>query len=377
LAVEVVPVRTKGEREEFLRLPWRLYRDDPAWVPNLLLLQREAIDEKKNPFFDEGEAQLFLARKDGRTVGRISAQVDRAHNRHHGERTAFFGFFEAVDDAEVAGALLAAAEDWARAHDFDRLRGPLSFSIAEELGVLVEGFDQPPMVAMTHSLPYYGRLIEQAGYAKAQDLLAYRWQIKEPPQRMMEAIEQTRGVPGLRVRKANRLRLNRDVSILLDIYNDAWQDNWGYVPVSPRQAKKLATDLIFIVDPNIALIAEIDGEPAGMIVGLPNLYEVIRDFRGFISPWNFLKLLWRLKVRGPETGRIMLFGVKRKFQRRRDLAGLPFLLLYELYLGSKRGRYKWCEESWILESNRRLTTILPYWGAELYKRYRVYEKALT
>jgi hypothetical protein len=377
LAVEVVPVQTKQEREQFLRLPWQLYRDDPAWVPNLLLLQRDVIDENKNPFFDDGEAQLYLALKDGAVVGRISAHVDHAHNRQNGEHTAFFGFFESTDDAEVAAALFGAAETWARDHGFDCLRGPFSFSIAEEVGILVEGFETPPMIAMTHAPPYYGPLIEANGYTKAQDLLAYRWQITEPPARMMEAVEKTRAAGGLRVRKASRLHLNRDVSILLDIYNDAWRDNWGYVPVSPRQAKKLAFDLLPIVDPNVALIAEIDGEPAGMIVGLPNLYETIRDFNGFLNPVSAVKLFWRLKIRGPETGRIMLFGIKQKFQRRRELAGLPFLLLYELYRGSLKSRYKWCEESWILESNRRMTTILPYWGAEPYKRYRIYEKSLA
>jgi hypothetical protein len=376
VAVEVVPVRTKQDREAFLRLPWQLYTNDPAWVPNLLLLQREVIDEKKNPFFDDGEAQLFIARRAGRTVGRISAQVDHAYNRHYGEQTALFGFYESIDDREVSNALLAAAEGWARAHGMSRVLGPFSFSLAEEVGTLVEGFEYPPMIAMPHALPYYGGLIEAGGYTKAQDLLAYRWQIKEPPARMMEAVEKTRAVPGLRVRKASLRHLDRDVGILLDIYNDAWKDNWGYVPVSPRQAKKLASDLRLIVDTNVALIAEIDGEPAGMIVALPNLYESIRDFKGFLNPWTALKLIWRLKVRKPETGRIMLFGVKQKFQRRRELVGLPFLLLYELYIGSKKGRYRWCEESWILESNRRMTTLLPYWGAEPYKRYRIYEKAL-
>jgi hypothetical protein len=376
MSLEVVPVVTKADREAFLRLPWQLYQHDPAWIPNLLMLQREAIDEKKNPFFEHGEAQLFLARRDGRPAGRISAQVDRSHNEQHGERTGFFGFFESDNSAETAGALCIAAEDWLRQRGMDRVRGPLSFSLNEEVGLLVDGFDQPPMVAMTHALPYYGPLIEASGYAKEVDLLAYRWQIVEPPARMMEAVEKTRQAAGLSVRKAQLRHFDRDVGILLDIYNDAWQGNWGYVPVSPREAKKLASDLRLIVDTNVAIIAEVDGEPAGMIVGLPNLYEAIRDFRGFINPWNALKLLWRLKLRGTETGRIFLFGVKRKFQRRRDLFGLPFLLLYELYLGSKKGRYDWAEESWILETNTRINAILPYWDAYVYKRYRIYEKAI-
>ena len=376
MSLEVVPVTSKAEREAFLRLPWRLYKDDPAWIPNLLMLQREQVDPKKNPFFEYGEAQLFLARRDGQPTGRISAQINNEHNRQHNERTGFFGFFECEDDQETASALFATAETWLRARGMDKTLGPLSFSLNEEAGLLIEGFDQPPMVATTHALPYSGRLVESAGYAKEVDLLAYRWQITDPPPRMMEAVTMTRQAQGLSVRRASLRHLDRDVAILLDIYNDAWQGNWGYVPVTQREAKKLASDLRLIVDTNVAIIAEVDGEPAGMIVGLPNLYEAIGDFRGFINPWNAARLLWRLKLRGVETGRIFLFGVNQKFQRRRDLVGLPFLLLYELYLGSKKGRYRWAEESWILETNKRMNAIMPYWDAYVYKRYRVYAKAL-
>jgi hypothetical protein len=376
VTLEVVPVRSKRDEDAFLRLPWRLYRADPAWIPNLLILQRDVISRKRNPFFDHGKAQLFLARREGEVVGRISAQIDHRHVDHHQERAGFFGFFEAVDDASVSRALFGAAEAWLRERGMTCSRGPFNFSIDEEVGILVEGFDHSPMIGMTHSLPYYGPLIEAAGYAKAMDLSAYRWQIKPPPARMLAAIERTRAAPGLRLRPINMRRLRRDVDLLLDIYNQAWGDNWGYVPVSRRAARKLAADLRLIADPKIVLIAEVEGEAAGMVVGLPNLYEAIHDFNGFIDPWKALKLLWRLKVRGPETGRIMIFGVKPKFQRRRDLYGLPFLLLYELYRAGQKRRYKWCEESWVLENNARLNAIMPYWDAHVYKRYRIYEKAL-
>lgn len=375
MSLQVVPVIDKRQREEFLRLPLRLYANDPAWVPNLLMLQRDTLSEKKNPFFDHGEARLFLARSGGRVVGRLSAQVDHHHNEHHGERTGFFGFFEAENDPAIARALLEAGEAWLRERGMERVRGPFNFSINEELGLLVEGFEHPPMVAMTHALPYYGALIEGAGYAKVMDLYAYRWEIKEPPARMMEAVQRTRSIPGLVARRVNIWRLKRDVDILLDIYNEAWEDNWGFVPVTPREAQKLASDLRLIADPRVTTIVEVDGEPAGMIVGLPNLYEALRDFKGFLNPLNALKLVWRLKVRGTETGRIILFGVKRKF-RGRDFVGLPFLLLHELYLGSLKGRYRWCEASWVLETNKRLNAIMPYWDAYVYKRYRIYEKAL-
>jgi hypothetical protein len=374
-AITVSPVASKKDRDAFLRLPWRLQGNDPNWVPNLLLLQHDLISEKKNPFFDHGEAQLFLARRDETVVGRISANIDRRHLELHHEQTGFFGFFEAENDPEVAKALFAAAEAWLRERGMTASRGPFGFSIDQEVGLLVEGFDYPPMIDMTHAPPYYGPLVESAGYAKAMDLFAYKWEIKDPPERMMEAIRKTQAVPGLTVRKVRMNKLKEEVGILLDIYKESWNQNWGYVDVTERAANKMADDLRLIADPNVVLIAEMNGEPAGMVVGIPNLYEVIRDFKGFIDPIKAIKLLWRLKIKGPETGRLLLFGVKPKF-RTRELYGLPFLLLYELYLGAKKKNYKWCEESWVLETNGPLNAMMPYWDAYVYKKYRIYEKAL-
>jgi len=375
MSLKVMAVRSKDEREQFLRLPWKLYDGRPSWVPNLLMLQREVIDPKKNPFFEHGEAQLLLALRDGEPVGRISTSIDHDHNRYHGEQTGFFGFFESVEDHEVAAALLGSAESWLRERGMTHSRGPFSFSLNEEAGLQVDGFQQQAMIAMPQALPYYGALVEDAGYAKAMDLLAYRWDIRQPPERMREAIEKTRSAEGLAVRPVRMRRLKQEVDVLLDIYNDTWHQNWGYVPVTRREAAKLVSDLRLIADKRIVLIAELNGEPAGMVVGLPNLYEAIHDFNGFIDPLKALKLLWRLKARGTRTGRVFLFGVKKKF-RTRELVGLPFLLLDELYKASKKARYVWCEQSWVLENNARLNAIMPYWGAYVYKRYRVYEKAL-
>jgi hypothetical protein len=374
-AITVSPVSSKQDREAFLRLPWKLQGGDRNWVPNLLMLQRELISEKKNPFFDHGEAQLFVARRGDEVVGRISANIDRRHVEYHHEQTGFFGFFETEDSIEVASSLFAAAEGWLRERGMTAARGPFGFSIDQEVGLLVEGFDYPPMIDMTHAPPYYAALVEHSGYAKVMDLFAYKWEIKDPPERMMEAIRKTQAVPGLTVRKIRMSKLKEEVGILLDIYRESWQQNWGYIDVTERAANKMAEDLRLIADPNVVLIAEMNGEPAGMVVGIPNLYEAIRDFKGFIDPIKAVKLLWRLKIRGTETGRLLLFGVKPKF-RTRELYGLPFLLLYELYLGALKKRYKWCEESWVLETNGPLNAMMPYWDAYVYKKYRIYEKAL-
>jgi hypothetical protein len=295
---------------------------------------------------------------------------------YYGENVGFFGFFESEGSAEVSHALFASADTWLKQRGMERARGPLSFSMDEECGLMVEGFQQPAMITMPQSLPYYPDLVEAEGFSKAMDLLAYRWVVKEPPSRTREVIERTRAVPGLSLRPINMGRLQREVDIMLDIYSDAWSSNWGYVPVSRRAASKLASDLRLIADPRIVIMAEKDGEPAGFVAGLPNLYEATRDFNGFINPWNALKLIWRLKVRGLESGRVFIFGVKSKF-RTRELVGLPFLLLDELYRAAQTRRYKWCEESWVLENNGPLNAMMPYWDAKVYKRYRIYEKALS
>jgi hypothetical protein len=377
MALEIVEANSRRDREQFLRLPWRLYEDFPGWVPNLLTLQRSLLSEKKNPFFGHGRAQLFLAVRDGEPVGRVSAQIDERHNQQHDERTGFFGFFESVDDAATARALLGAAEGWLTERGMDTVRGPSNFSLHEGLGLMIEGFDQPAMIMMPQTLPCYPALVEAAGYRKAQDLLAYRWQIKEPPPRIKEAVERTRSASGLTLRTVSKRRLHQEVDVLLDIYLDAFSDNWGYVPVTRGEAQKFADDLRLIGDSRLAIIAELDGEPIAMVIGVPNLYEVIRDFNGFIDPLKAVKLVWRLKIRGPESGRIILFGVKKAFRRRRALLGLPFLLLHQLYENALTRHYRWCEESWVLETNSPMIALLPYWDAYVYKRYRVYEKALA
>lgn len=242
---------------------------------------------------------------------------------------------------------------------------------------MIEGFDQAAMILMLQTLPYYPALVEASGYVKAQDLLAYRWPIKEPPDRITEAVERTRAVPGLTLRRINMRKLRQEVDALLDVYLDAFSGGWGYVPVSPREAVRLANYLRLVADPRLGIIAELDGEAIGMVIAVPNLYEAIRDFEGFLDPVKAVKLFWRLKVRGLESGRIILFGVKKTFRHRRALMGLPFLLLQKLYENALTRRYKWCEESWVVESNAAMRALLPYWDAYLYKRYRIYERKLV
>ena len=375
--VTVSPVASKRELEEFIRLPWRLYKGNPNWVPPLLMLQRQLFDPKRNAFFQHANIQLFLARRDGIPVGRISAQVDREHNRYHNERTGFFGFFESENDPEIAAALLTTAEEWLRERGMDTVRGPFNFSVNGELGFLVKGFDSPPVFLMTYSQPYYLEFVENEGYVKIRDLLAWRWERQPvpagPPAHMAQEL---RARPEVTVRRASLRRFQQEVHTILDLYNDAWRENWGFVPATEAEAQQLARELKMIVDPDLVPFVEVDGAAAGVALALPNLNEAIHDLNGHLFPFGIFKLLWRLKVRRPRSGRLLLLGVKKEFRTRR-YAGLAYLLCDEIYRGATERGYRWAEFSWTLEDNKLINAIITKVGAEHYKTYRIYEKALT
>lgn len=374
-AVAVTPVSSKSELEEFIKLPWRLYKGDPNWVPPLLMLQRQLFSPKHNPFYQHADVQLFLARRGGEVVGRISAQVDHEHNRYHREHTGFFGFFESTNDPGVAAELLATAEYWLRAREMDRIRGPLSFSTNGESGFLVEGFDSPPVILMPYTPPHYLTLVESLGYAKVQDLFAWIWRGHSVPENPSRVVTALRAQPGVRVRTAEMKRFDEEVRTILDLYNDAWSENWGFVPATDAEAKQLAQDLKLIVDPHVVPFVEIDDVIAGVALALPNLNEAIHDLDGKLLPLGWLKLLWRLKVRRVKTGRLVLLGIRREF-RTRQYAGLAYLLCDEIYRQARKRGYKWAEFSWTLESNTLINSMIKKIGCEHYKTYRIYEKPL-
>ncbi len=376
MSVTVTPVSGRRDLDAFVRLPFRLYREDPNWVPPLLYLERKRFNAKTNPFLQHADAQLFLAHRNGRVVGRISAQVDHEHNRFHEERTGFFGFFESEDEAETARALFEAAEDWLRQHGMETARGPLSFSINQEVGLLIEGFDTPPMIMMPYSRPYYGRLIEGAGFQKAKDLYAWRYDTETVPPKARRAVEELRQRPDINIRKGDISRFDEEIATILETFNSTWSGNWGFVPVTPAEAHHLAADLRQIVDTNLVVIVEVDGETAGVVLAAPNINEAIRDLNGHLFPFGWAKLLWRLKVRGLKTGRLMILGVKEKYRTRNYLA-LAYLLCDEVYRAARDGGYCWAEFSWTLEDNKAVNTMIHNVGCRKYKTYRLYEKPLT
>ncbi|RME75998.1 MAG: hypothetical protein D6776_02070 [Planctomycetota bacterium] len=375
--IEVRPVTTGRDRRRFVDLEWRCKRDLPHWVPPLRLERRELIDPRKNPFFEHGEAQLFLAWRGGEPIGRISAQIDRLHLERHGDATGFFGFFDAPNDPEVAAALWEAARGWLRERGMERARGPFQLNINGESGLLVDGFDTPPSLMMPHNPPYYAALLEGLGFEKAKDLYAWRYEPGELSATTREIADKTRAAPGLRLRSVDTRRLREEVRTIMTIFNEAWENNWGFVPLTERELDKMAAEFRLIIDPALALIAEIEGEPAAMALALPNLNAVIGDLDGRLLPFGWAKLLWRLKVRKPDSARLVLLGIRPKFRRRRALKGLSVLLYAEIHTRGTAAGYTGASElSWTLEDNRRINQGIALMGGKRYKTYRIYERAL-
>jgi hypothetical protein len=375
-SVAVTPVESKSDLREFIHLPWRLYKGNPNWVAPLFMFENERFDPKRNAFYRHADVQLFLARRNGRVVGRISAQVDREHIRYWNEQAGFFGFFESENDPEIAKALLRAAEDWLRERGMERIRGPLSFSTNGECGFLILGFDQPQMPLMPYTLPYYPQLTEAAGYARVKDLLAWRWEslpVPEGPGKRM--VEELRARPDVKVRRARIQDFRKEYETILKLYNDAWSENWGFVPATKAEADEIAKSLRMIVDPAIVPIVEVNGVAAAMALAVPNYNWAQQPLNGSLFPFGWLRLLWRLKVRRPKNGRLLLLGVGKDF-RHRQYAGLAYLLCDEIYRGAVERGYKWAEFGWTLEDNGLINSLIKKIGAVHYKTYRIFEKVL-
>ena len=372
--LRVVPLQGKAAARAFWGLPQRLYRGDPHWVPPLLLERHELLSAR-NPVFEHLRLQAWLAMRGDVPVGRISAQVDALHEQTHHERVGYFGLLEADDDAEAFGALLGTAEDWLRSQGMTEVRGPFNLSINEECGLLVDGFDCPPMVMMGHALPYYAAHLEALGYTRAKDLLAYvvGTDFTFPPA-AQRVIERERGKVTLR--PIDLRQLDRDIAILRDIFNDAWAGNWGFVPFTQAEFGQLGQLVRWLVDPGFVQIAEVAGEPVAMIAVLPNLNEAIADLRGRLLPFGWARLLWRLKVRHPKGVRVALMGVRQRLQRTRLGSALAMLVIDAARQTALRRGATQAEMSWILEDNRGMRSIIESLGSRCYKRYRIYGKPL-
>lgn len=374
-AIDIIPVQGSALLDRFIRLPERLHRDDPAYVAPLHLERRDALTAK-NPFFGHADVQFWLARKDGRDVGRISAQIDHQALSVRPDAAGQFGLLAAEDDPAIFHALISTAEDWLRARGMKRIQGPINLNINEEIGLLVDGFDTPPMLLMGHDNPYVGGRIEEQGYTKERDLYAYLYDITvDLPTAARRLID--RPLPKeFRVRRIDFKHYNDEIRIITEIFNDAWLENWGFVPLTEIETDYLAKSLRPLLNPRLVSIVEHDGDPVGFLVCLPNLNEAIRGLNGKLLPFGWAKLLWRLKVTGVKTARVPLMGVKRSAAKGVIGKLLPFLLIDAVRKEAADMGFTHVELSWILEDNLPMRHINESLGGVAYKTYRVYEKAL-
>jgi hypothetical protein len=374
--ISVRRAESRRELREFIDFPYRLHARDPLWVPPLRRDVALLLSRTKNPFFEHAEAEYFLAERGGETVGRIAAIVNRLHNEFHHDQVGFFGFFECVDDQAVADALLDAAAGWLRERGLDTMRGPASFSTNDESGVLVDGFDTPPVLMMPHNPRYYLTLLERAGFHKAKDLLVYQGgSVDHPvpvPERLARGTELIRQRAGLTVRPLNLKDFAGEVERIKELYNLCWEKNWGFIPMTDHEIDHLAKQFKPVVVPELAPFLEKDGKPVGFALALPDLNVVFQqNRRGTMFP-AVLKLLWALKTRKIRRLRILLLGIIPEYRNK----GFDAILYHWIWTTGATFKIWWGEAGWILEDNAAMNAGLVKMGFTVYKTYRMLDRPL-
>ncbi len=369
--INVEPISSKKDANRFIKFAWKIYDGNPNWVPPLLMDRRKLMDKEKNPFYKHSDAEFFLARRDGELVGRIGAIVNHNHNKEHNENIGFFGFFECINDQAVADALTSTARGWLKARGVMAVRGPATPSVNDEYGLLIDGFDRPPVVLMPYNPPYYATLLEKAGFKKIKDLYAYHVceerVMTEKLQRVSEMVKQREG---LTFRSLNMNDFTNEVVRMKDLYNRAWQYNWGAVPMTDNEFFALAKDLKPVVVPEMVVIAEYKGEPIGFALSLPDLNIPLKNNKhGYLLPGLFRLMTQKKKI---NWVRIIVLGVVRERQK----TGAASVLFYET---ARRGiglGYVNGEASWVLEDNTMMNRSAELLKGERYKTYRIYEMSL-
>ena len=370
--IEIIPVTNRSQMLQFIKLPWSIYADDPAWIPPLRL-ERRLHFSRFNPFFKSGSWQAWLACKNSRPVGRICAQINTLYQQHYGQENGHFGLIEGQQEGSIFAALTGTAEKWLAERNITRITGPYNFSVNQECGLLVEGFETPPVCLMPHSRKWYGPMLQQQGYIPEQDLLAYWVKIDfDAPPAMVSISGRYRD--RIRIRPLRRKQFAEELELMRDIFNDAWSQNWGFVPMTREEFADLGNSLRLFIEDSFVQIAEVDNSPAAFMVTLPNLNEVFREMDGKLLPFGWLKLMRYVRQHRFKTGRVPLMGVRRTFQHKPIGLALAFMLIDK----SRREVLDYgideVEMSWILESNRPMISILESIGSILYKRYRIYGK---
>lgn len=377
-SLTIRPVRTRRELKRFVKVPFNLHRDSEQWVPPLVFERMQFLDRKKNPWFEHGEAEYFLAERDGEPVGRISAHVDSRWDSYQGGNDAMFGFFEAAEDPEVVRVLFDAAGEWARGKGRERILGPMDFTTNDEIGILIEGFERQPMILEPWHPPYYQRLIEAEGFAKTMDVLMWELRMGELKEgekfdpSIHEAAEKALHDEGITIRNMRRRDMAAEVRRFMDVYNEAWGDNWGFVPITDAEVEFQAKNLKQVLDEEWTFMAEKDGEVVGAALTLPDINQVMAKMGGRLLPFGWAKfLLGRRKI---DRLRVFALGVKHDYRHTGVAAGL---YLEHIKMAAQPDKIHWGEMGWILETNKPMNRAMEGMGGKIVKKYRLYERSLN
>jgi len=368
--LRVQAVRDASDFTRFIDLPYRLNRDDPNFVPLLKADTRLMFDRAKNPFFEHATIENFLAWRGNRVVGRITAIDNPAHNDFQHDRVGFYGFFECEDDVEAAQGLFAAAEAWLAPRGKDTLRGPMNFSTNDDCGSLIQGFDTPPTIMMPHNKPYHARLHEAAGFVKSKDLVAYWMDKGGPPERLTRGVELIKKRKNIVTRTMDMKNFDREVDLIREIYNSAWERNWGFIPMTAKELEHMAKQLKPVVDPNLVIFAEVRGEPVAFALGLPDFNVALKHMGGSLFPFGIFKMFyWQRQI---HHVRVLTLGIKPGYRT----SGVDALLYFEMFRHGMARGYHSGEFSWILEDNLAMRRPLDNMGAKVYKTYRIYDRPI-
>jgi len=378
--LQISKVQNNDDLMDFIHFPWEVYRDDLYWVPPLISDRREFLDPERNPFFQHARAEYYLAHRGSKLVGTIAAFTNDSYNEFQGVNTGFFGFFEVLDDADAATALLSTAEKWAREAGHETILGPAQFSTNDEVGMLVDGFDDSPRILTTYNPPRYQSYLEAVGYQKAMDLWAYALRIEDfmqnIPPKLLRVVENVQKRRNLQVRTIDMKNFDQEVERFKRVYNSSWERNWGFVPMTDPEIDRLAEQLKPILDPDVVIMVEHEGEVIGVSLPLPDLNQPLRKAYprpGTSETLTMLKLLWHWKVRRRvDWLRVFALGVLPEFRG----LGVDALMYLETAKNAARKGYRWAEMSWILENNDMMNRSIRLFGGEIYKTHRMYEKRL-
>ena len=367
-SVVIRPVEGMRDLKEFIRFPYRHYRNNPVWVPPLIQDQKVLLNPEKHPFYRHADTRFFLALKDGKTAGRIAAIIDHKHNEFHSEKMGLFGFFESTDDFAVAEGLLSSAKQWVKDRGMTAFRGPVNPSQNEDCGCLMDAYDSPPVLMMTYNPPYYPGLYTKFGLNKAMDLWAYYIDGKvPPPSKLIRVAENLRRKEGIQVRQVDMKRFDEEVERIKAVYNNAWSHNWGFVPMTDAEFDHLAKNLKPVVVPELGLIAEIAGKPVAFSLTLPDMNQALIHLNGRLFPFGLFKLLWY--SRKVDMARIITLGVVHEHQRK----GIDAVLYLDTWRNALKKGYWRGEMSWILETNTMMNRAAEMLGGKVYKTYRIFE----